>query len=319
MKAVAVVIWAFVSGLLTGQAGLGLDPGIGPAGTAVTATQAVDADSCTTFALFWDGDVVGTDNGDDGVGEVTFRVPAGSSPGSHELVATCDEIGVGEAVFTVVDSTTTTTVAPTTTETTQPDVQPEPPQTIEECEREASEAQAQLVYEPERRMVVDRTYEVRAAVALEELPPDVTFETTTTVVPLPGITCTIKADLSGADFDIEAKSAPEQSFIGTRVLEWRWDVSPKRPGDGLQLTLSFQAIIVEGDRTVPGNSKLHEAFIDVDATPVSFWSSFVGAMTDFLSHPVIAPATALVVTTFVAWLGRLLWRRFRREPQTKPG
>ena len=293
-----------IVGALMGEP-LILNPASGDVGTTVTAVFPDVSTVCTSSTVLWDGTPIGS-SGTGGPGEVTFVVPGSSSPGEHAVVdVTCDghtgtaEFSVtGESTTTITSAETTTTAPPqttttvsettvpgevTTTETTSPGVPPQAPQGIEECEREASKAEAQLVYEPQRRMVVDRTYEVNAALGLEELPPDVTFEDTTTVVPLPFIRCTIRANLTGSDFDITPKSDPEQSFIGIRVLQWRWDVRPKQVGAKLTLTLSFQAIIVEGGRSVPGQSLLHKAVIDVDATPVSLWSR-IGAALATSSH-----------------------------------
>jgi hypothetical protein len=57
---------------------------------------------------------------------------------------------------------------------------------------------SQLIYEPERRMVVGDSYEVQAAVSLDALPPDVTFETPTPVVEVPDARCTVAARLTGS-------------------------------------------------------------------------------------------------------------------------
>jgi hypothetical protein len=319
-----------------------LNPASGDVGTTVTAIFPDVSTVCTSSTVLWDGTPIGS-SGTDGAGEVVFVIPGDSDPGGHAVNVTCDQhtgrgtffVDGGSTTTTVVASTVTTapqetttavsgTTVPetsvpgevTTTESTSPGVPPEAPQSVEECEREASKAEAQLVYEPQRRMVVDRTYEVKAALGLEELPPDITFEGTTTVVPLPLIRCTIRANLSGTNFDVTPNSDPEQSFIGTRVLQWRWDVRPKQVGTSLKLTLSFQAIFVEGGRSVPGQSVLHQALIEVDATPVSFWSKLGDGITGFFSHPVIASVTTAAVLAAAAWLGRLLWRRFKKPSPT---
>src|SRR5918995_599788 len=166
-----------------------------------------------------------------------------------------------------------------------------------------AEAEGRLVYQPERDMVVGRTYEVAAALSLEGL-PNVTFQGTTSVIVVTDLRCTIRADLVGSDFAVSPKSDVEQSFIDTRELDWRWDVRPQRSGDDLELTLRFQVLVREDGLIVPGRSTLHEAVIDVDAEARSFWTRLNDGAVGFLTHPVVAPATAVIVAGLVTWLGR---------------
>jgi hypothetical protein len=342
MVARVVGVVAVVAGSVVGaQPVLPLTAYSGPAGDEITASQGVSAAECTTYTVFFDGAPVGSDDGSDGEGEVTFEVPA-VDPGDYEVVAECsaDEVEevVGLAQFAVTGvptSLTTTTGTPTsrppttdtgTTETTGGDGTTStsngtiaPPQNIEECEAQAAEAEGSLVYEPERDMVVGRTYEVTAALSLEGLPP-VSFEGSTTVITLTDLRCTITAQLTGSDFAITAKSSESQSFIDTRVLDWRWDVRPLHSGDDLELTLRFQSIVLEGDRSVPGRNTLHDAIIDVDAEPRSFWSRLNDGIVGILTHPVIAPATAVAVAGLATWLGRKAQRRIaaRRAAGASP-
>jgi hypothetical protein len=326
MVALVVGVVAVVAGSVVGaQPVLPLTAYSGPAGDEITASQGVSAAECTTYTVYFDGAPVGSDDGSDGEGEVTFEVPA-VDPGDYEVVAECSagevEEVVGQAQFAVTGvatSVTTTSGPPTTgtgtTATTSGDGTTStsngtiaPPQNIEECEAQAAEAEGRLVYEPERDMVVGRTYEVAAALSLEGLPP-VSFEGSTTVITLTDLRCTITAQLTGSDFAITAKSSESQSFIDTRVLDWRWDVRPLHSGDDLELTLRFQSIVLEGDRSVPGRNTLHDAIIDVDAEPRSFWSRLNDGIVGVLTHPVIAPATAVAVAGLATWLGRKAQRR----------
>ena len=320
------VLAVLAGGLTGGSAGalfeLTLSETSGPVGASVTASQPVDADACTVYTVFFDGAPVGSDDGSDGEAEVTFEVPD-VEPDDYDVVAECEageeEQVVGQASFAVVGvlptSSLPTTIGPTTSEqpasttttdeptaTTEDTVTP-PPENITECEDQAAEAEGRLVYQPERDMVVGRTYEVAAALSLEGL-PDVTFDGTTTVIVVTDLRCTIRADLVGSDFAISPKSDFEQSFIDTRELDWRWDVRPLRSGDDLELTLRFQVLVREDGLIVPGRSTLHEAIIDVDAEARSFWTRLNDGAVGFLTHPVVAPATAVIVAGLVTWLGR---------------
>jgi hypothetical protein len=338
MVARMVGVLAVVAGGVVGtQPVLPLNVYSGPVGEEITASQGVSAADCETYTVFFDGAPVGTDDGSDGHGEVTFEVPA-VDPGDYDVVAECsageeDEV-VGQAQFSVTGVPTslpttvepTTTDQPATTQTTSGDGSTTstsegtvaPPRNIDECEAQASEAEGRLVYEPEREMVVGRTYEVAAALSLEGLPP-VTFGGSTTVVTLTDLRCTITAELTGSDFGITAKSSAAQSFIDTRVLDWRWDVRPRHSGDDLSLTLRFQATVLEGGRSVPGRSTLHAAIIDVDAQPRSFWSRLNDGLVGFLTHPVVAPATAVIVAGLVTWLGRKAQRRIAARRAARAG
>lgn len=94
----------------------------------------------------------------------------------------------------------------------------------------------------------------------------------TTIVRLRSARCTIEAQLVGAqkDFEVTPPSALTQSFIATRVLTWRWQVTPLRAGPGLKLVLRLQPTVIEDGRAPrPGSDELHEALIEVDAQPQS--------------------------------------------------
>lgn len=106
-----------------------LTPPHGVAGDVVVGQQEVSG--CPIFRLHWGDDagpVLGQDDGRDGIGAVTFRVPAGST-GAVSVVATCEDPGsavpgertVAGAVFAVTGATTTTaTVVATTVPGTSP-------------------------------------------------------------------------------------------------------------------------------------------------------------------------------------------------------
>lgn len=316
------------------QSAIDVSPGSGTAGTSVTITQtAFDAEEgpCIIASATLGGAGVDTSSGDPGV--ATFVVPESAPWGDQTVTATCEGgAPAGSARFTVIGETTTTEEPsePSTTETTEadspdttdrgagggptPDTRPPTtattvptvPETIDECEEQAAAAESKLVYEPERRMTVGDTYEVRAALSLDDLPPDVTFGSPTTVVEVPDARCTIEAVLTGPQFDVSPDGPVAQSFVGTRVLVWEWEVSPNRPGQDRELTLRLQANVVENGRSVPGRTILSETVIDVEAQPQSTWSRLSGSLRGLFGHPIVPIAVVPAVgTAFVALRRRL--------------
>jgi hypothetical protein len=334
------VLGIIMTGLVGAQPGLELSPSAGEPGTTVTVTQGVPEDErCPIDAVTFDGVPVGAGGVDPG--QATFTVPD-VAPRSYTVSATCEGGGAaGSATFTVGSTTTTTraTVAPPSTDEEPPPPSggeppdttdegppqtghpgttvPAGPETIQECEEEAATAQSRLIYEPERRMVVGDSYEVQAALSLDALPPDVTFETPTTVVAVPDARCTVEARLTGSDFDITPDGPQPQSFLGTRVLIWEWQVSPERPGDDLELKLRLQSSVVENGRSVPGRTVLSETTIDVDAAPTSFVSRLSDWSRGVFGHPIVPVVVAPAVGAAYIWLRR----RFdqRHPPPATPG
>jgi hypothetical protein len=325
------------------QSAIDVSPGSGSAGTHVTITQTgfdPEEGPCIIASATLGGDGVDTTPGAAGV--ATFEVPDSASPGAQSVTATCEGgASAGSARFTVIGETTTTD-EPTTTETTEEDSSDSPdttrsgadggppatrpttpttttpprvPESIDECEEQAAAAESKLVYEPERQMTLGDTYEVRAALSLDDLPPDVTFGSPTTVVEVPDARCTIEAVLTGPDFDVSPDEPVAQSFVGTRVLVWEWEVSPTRPGQDRELTVRLQASVVEGGRSVPGRTILSETVIDVDARPQSLWSRLSGWLRDLFGHPMVP----VVVVPAIGAAYVALRRRLRHEePPTAP-
>jgi hypothetical protein len=334
-----------MTGLAGAQPALDLSPSEGEPGTTVTATQTVPADErCTIGSVTFGGNPV--DFGSGAPGQVTFTVPdVASDPDGYSVSATCEDgSAAGSATFIVRSGSTTTTDTPTTTtdeptptsdETTPDDTTdttdsgrppptgdpgatvPAAPKTIEECEEQAAAAESQLAYEPERQMVVGNSYKIQAALSLDALPPDVTFETPTTVVVLPDARCTVEANLTGSDFDITPDEPQPQSFLDTRVLIWEWQVSPKRPGDDLELTLRLQANVFEKGRTVPGRTTLSETTIDVDTAPVSFWSRLTDWSRGVFGHPIVPVLVVPAVGAAYVWLRRRYGHK--QPPPPTPG
>lgn len=344
---VAMVVVVVVLGAAAGwaQAGsLALDPDRGAPGTEVTASQSVAAEQCATYRLRWDGEsgqLLAVASGADGSVTVTFEVPD-AEPGAHVVVATCQpgtgsETAVGQATFTVggpIPSSTTTTVrrstssltsTPTTTPTTSPTVPstgppPEPPpppppppppaEDFAECERRVRAAQANLVYQPERRMTVGQSQPVVAALALNPFDPGVVTipgpeETTIVPVPPEATGCLMEARLIGSDFEISPSEPQLQSFRDTTVLTWLWQVRPTREGSDLSLVLRLQPLFrEEGQSPLPGPDETFEAIIDVDAEPRSLWSQVGGWISAFFGNEAVRylllPGGGGIVTVLVA-------------------
>jgi hypothetical protein len=146
-------------------------------------------------------------------------------------------------------------------------------------------------------MTVDETYDVQAVLALGDLPPEITFETPTTVVVLKA-RCEVEAELTGADFAITPAGPQAQSFMDQPHLVWQWDVRPEHPGDALELHLRLQATRFEGGRSLPGGVVLNESLIDVRTVDRSAWKRFDDWSSDVFGHPVVA---ALILPT-AGWI-----------------
>lgn len=187
-------------------------------------------------------------------------------------------------------------------------------QDVADCERQAATAKNHLVYQPARRMTVGDAYDVVVSLALDA--SDVTSVVIpgpdrTTVVQLRTAECTIEAELiGGTDFTV-APGASEQSFLRTRILTWRWQVSPNRPGPGLRLLLHLKPIIREDGRApVPGAVDVHEAVIEVDAQHQSPVAQVNDRVNGFLDNPL---AKFLLIPggsgIFTVWAARRVRRR----------
>ena len=208
----------------------------------------------------------------------------------------------------------TTTVGPSPT-STQP-----VPQDVTECERQAREAESRLVYQPNRQMTLGIPYDVVVQVALDS--SDVSVVTTpgpepTTVVRLRSTRCTIEAELTGAgsDFQVTPPGPLAQSFIASRVLTWRWQVSPLRTGAELKLVLRLQPTVIEdGKPPRPGSGEVHEALIRVAAQPQSLISkvgeSANGLVANDLVKLLLIPSGGGLLT---------LWAGHRYRRRTKEG
>ena len=204
----------------------------------------------------------------------TSRGPAPSTltPPTSTVTSTSRAPSTTSRPTTTTPASRTTTVGPSTTSTRPV------PQDVTECERQARDAESRLVYQPNRQMTVGIPYDVVVQVALDS--SDVSVVTTpgpepTTVVRLRSARCTIEAELTGAgsDFQVTPPGPLAQSFIASRVLTWRWQVSPLRTGAKLKLVLRLQPTVIEdGKAPRPGSGEVHEALIQVAAQPQSLIS-----------------------------------------------
>ncbi|HVF13884.1 MAG TPA: hypothetical protein VM942_04750 [Acidimicrobiales bacterium] len=298
------------------------------------------------------GAILGTDSDGDGTGQVTFTVPV-SPPGDHMVVATCAPMGsdvetvVGSAPFEVIvlaptttGPSSTSTVGPPTTPglpTVPPSTNPTgttasssspsstaaPPVTapatgavlreLQECERNALQAQAHLVYQPERTMTVDKTYAVAAAVALDAASLGSVFipgPEQTTIVPLARSRCIIQAQLTGAGFEISPPEPREQSFLEGPVLAWTWHVIPRQLGRQLELVLRLQAKILDDTTTRPGRDIDHYAMIKVDALRKPLPTTLVDWTSDFFGNGLVQFLLLPSGGVLTAWA----IRHFRRRP-----
>jgi hypothetical protein len=285
------------------------------------------------------------------VGQATFEVTPGSPtttavtvPGSTTTTTTrapTTTTSTSQPASSVPPSTTTpstatsstappmstTSVPDATTTTTAPPVGHPPPApvptTLEECEDQARQAAAQLVYEPERRMTVGGTYDVIAALALSKedlaIAEPIPSSSPTTMVLVTGARCTVEAELTGSAFDVTPDGPRAQSFVDTRVLTWQWQVTPRRTGAGHKLLLRLQSKIHEPDGAGRnGRDVFHESVITVSTEPVSAperlgrWIN--GAAGNEVVRYLLLPGGSGVVAT---WVWRIVRRR--REGSAQGG
>jgi len=189
-----------------------------------------------------------------------------------------------------------------------------PAREIAECERQAREASSQLVYQPERRMTVGVPADVIVKLALT--PSDVGSVVLpgperTTIVSVRVGRCTIEAQLSGGGFTVTPAEPRSQSFLDSRVLTWRWQVTPNQTGAGLKLLLRLQPTIVEDGKTPrPGSDDFHDALIRVDAQPQSLIAKVDDGVSGFFANPLakalLIPGGGGLVTL---WVGHRLRKR----------
>ena len=186
--------------------------------------QAV-AESCTVEVGFepeWSGESFGT---------ITFRVgataisgdlvAAASAPPSTSPPATTDtEPSIG-------DPLTTDPPPGTTSGTTASDAPAETD--LQRCEREAKDAE--VGFTPAADMVVGQLEDVvvRASVGELEITSGPVGGPPTTIVEV-SLHCEVRAQLRGADFEIDPPEHQEASFLDEATIEWIWQVRPVRSG-----------------------------------------------------------------------------------------
>jgi hypothetical protein len=215
-------------------------------------------------------------------------------------------------------TTTLATAEPTTAATTT--TAPPVPRDVAECERIASSASLNVAFAPNRQMTVHHTYGVTVLIGLDvgaiKQAPQIS-ESSTTVVTVQAGQCTMTVTLTGLDFDVRANSSDDQSFIGTRVLEWDWQVSPKRTGDALVLRVDIQPSVTDpAGGTRPGSASKLEEDILVRSEPEGFWEATSRHLDDLAGNDLVKvlfiPSGGLLVALTI-WLFRRLRKRGASE------
>jgi hypothetical protein len=250
--------------------------------------------------------------------EVRF-VPTDEGPMSGTLeiysettMASVELRGEGVGSSSTTDGTSATD-PPQTTEGTPPTtaVTPTtvPPETRDECDRRAAEAD--LHYPPELQMQVGESTVVEASATTGDEPAPPTTSgggVVTTVVQQP-LRCQVRARLVGNDFTVNPDDWQNASFLGTDEVHWVWVVTPQRTGDDLLLVLEVQGLRFDpeaGTYVEAGEAFQDTAEIDVQSEPESLWSSLNSGVTGVVTHPVFA---LLASTGGLAFLAGMAYRR----------
>jgi hypothetical protein len=135
--------------------------------------------------------------------------------------------------------------------TTAPEVTTTIPNSdTERRDREACEERARnatITYQPAKTMVVNETERVEAIVtsggaAPRDLEGDEPVEQREAT-----LACSVEAELTGVDFEIQPSGPQATSFEGDTV-EWSWNVKPERSGSDLSLLLTVRGFVDGADR-----------------------------------------------------------------------
>lgn len=206
----------------------------------------------------------------------------------------------GGSISTLPGTSTTTPSSPPTNVSDQ--------QRLAECERVADNAT--VSYPPSLTLTVGETERVRASAsaAADEGPGDDGVPTTVEPVDLE---CEFEAQLRGSDFHIDPETPQPGSFIKERRIEWSWDVSAKRPGQDLVLTLEVTSKAVVADRVLIASSKLFEATVRADVKPESAPETFERISGEVVDHPLVRGFGSLAV---VAAALAAAWRWLLKRP-----
>ncbi len=159
----------------------------------------------------------------------------GSGAGDDGAAATSPTLGTGPPPD---ETTEPATSSPATTAL---------PSEQERREREVCEARARdavVTYQPTKEMVVGEAELVEAiATSGGALPPDdleggEAAEDRETV-----LACSVEAELTGVDFEIEPSGPQQGSFLNEATVRWSWTVKPERTGSDLPLQLTIRGFV----------------------------------------------------------------------------
>ena len=273
--------------------------------------QAV-AESCTVEVGFepeWSGESFGT---------ITFRVgattisgdlvAAASAPPSTSPPATTEsEPSIGAPL-------TTDPPQGTTSGTTESDAPAETD--LQRCEREAKDAE--VGFTPAADMVVGQLEDVvvRASVGELEITSGPVGGPPTTIVEV-SLHCEVRAQLRGADFEIDPSDHQEASFLDEATIEWIWQVRPVRSG-ALTLHLEILPVVRADGATLPGSPRRYEATIRVDAEGRSAVQSTTDFFSALVEYPLVKGFGSLAA---IGALAAGWWRwglRRRSRPARRP-
>lgn len=126
------------------------------------------------------------------------------------------------------------------------------------------------------------------------------------------ITPTMKASLTGADFDVKPETSEEQTVGGGRYTEWAWQVTPQISGDKA-LTLRITAVVAVAGFEKPRDVRLTTKHIRVHVNATRWLMAFADKHLD--------ATLAIVLTAFFVGGGKKIWSTIRSRfwPKKPPG
>ena len=122
--------------------------------------------------------------------------------------------------------------------------------------------------------------------------------------------CSVEAELTGVDFDIEPRGPQERSFVSGDELRWTWTVRPNRSGSGLLLELTVRGFVrgvsdVAGARELARGPDPITVSISVVSEPRSFTERAADVWWGFWESPLwTGIAGILAVLAFFGVRGR---------------
>lgn len=168
-------------------------------------------------------------------------------------------------------------------------------------------AQGPAVFTAPDEMTVGETERVVARIArigddrdlLKGLPPGVVREWMQA-----HITPTMKASLTGADFDVRAETSEEQTVGGGRHTEWAWQVTPQISGKK-QLTLRITAVVSVAGFEKPRDVVVTAKHVRVRVNASRWLMNFTEKHLD--------TALAVVLTAIFLGGGKKIWAAIRNR------